>query len=69
MASKQQRTLIPISRERGWYNVNSVMRMCKSPHFDYNYYLWYWVEFSNAKNKRRKANKLARKQRKINRTS
>lgn len=63
---KFQRCLIPISRERGSNNINSVKIKSGYPYFIYNYYLWFWVEFSKAKHKRRTKNKLARKQRKLN---
>lgn len=63
---KFQRCLIPISRERGVNNINSVKIKNGNPYFIYEYYLWFWVDFSKSKNKRRKKNKLARKQRKIN---
>jgi len=61
-----KKCLIPISRERGINNINSVKIKSGYPYFIYEYYLWFWVEFSKSKNKRRKKNKLARKQRKTN---
>lgn len=62
-----QRALIPISKKRGINNINSVKIKSGYPYFTYNYYLWFWVEYSKQKTKRRKANKIARKQRKVNR--
>lgn len=66
MAIKFKRSLIPISCERGKNNRNSVKIKSGYPYFIYDYYLWFWTEYSKAKKKRRKANKLARKQRKLN---
>jgi hypothetical protein len=66
MAKKFQRSLIHISDERGKNNINSIKIKSGYPYFIYNYYLWFWTEFSKNKTKRRKANKLARKQRKLN---
>lgn len=66
MRTKFQKCLIHISRERGINNINSVKIRCGNPYYVYEYYLWFWVEFSKAKTKRRKRNKQARKQRKIN---
>lgn len=54
-----QRALIEINYNRGLYNCNSIKQ-------NGSYFIWYWVEFSKAKNKRRKKNKQARKQRKLN---
>jgi hypothetical protein len=66
MAIKFQKCLIPISDERGKNNINSVKIKSGYTYFIYNYYLWFWKEYSKNKTKRRKANKLARKQRKLN---
>lgn len=66
MNKQYQRCLIPISRERGIYNENSIKLRSGYPYYIYEYYLWFWVEFSKSKTKRRKRNKQARKQRKLN---
>lgn len=54
----QQRALIQVSK-RVRYNYNVI-------HIQDKYYIWDWIEYSTKKSKRRKANKLARKQRRIN---
>lgn len=56
---KSHRTPIEISRTRAIYNWRSFQDKGK-------YFIWFWVEFSKAKTKRRKRNKQARKQRKLN---
>lgn len=56
---RNQRTLIPVSKK--------VRMDYRAKRIDGKYYMWFWVEFSKQKSKRRKKNKLARKQRKINR--
>lgn len=58
MAIKFQRCLIPVSKD--------VWMHYETKRIGEKYYKWFWLEFSKAKTKRRKANKLARKQRKIN---
>lgn len=54
-----QRTPIEVSKQRAIWSSNSFQK-------DGKYYVWFWVEFSKTKTKRRKRNKQARKQRKIN---
>jgi hypothetical protein len=61
MAIKFQRALIPISYWRAVNNPLSIRIRVGKPYYDsYKYFLWSWAEFSKAKTKRRKANKLAR---------
>lgn len=60
MKIKFQRTLVEVSQKVLYTNPNV-------KHVDGKYYIWFWAEFSKAKNKRRKANKNANKSRKINR--
>jgi hypothetical protein len=60
MKTKYQKSLVkvPDSIGRGNYSARKI---------DGNYFIWDWVEFSKAKTKRRRANKAARRQRKLNR--
>ncbi len=56
---KYQRSLVKVPYSIGRYNYNARK-------IDGNYFVWDWVEFSKAKTKRRRANKAAKKQRKLN---
>lgn len=59
MKAKYQRALIPVSKRVLYTNPNII-------HISGKYYIWFWKIYNTEVSKRRKANKLARKQRKIN---